>query len=68
MAATSDADLVADTLEETEQETEADFEIISFKTVEEIEKSIVESPFRAIYQTNNFLLPQVKDVVDEFAR
>lgn len=44
---------------------EADFDIISFKTVEEIEKSILESPFRAIYQTNNFLLPQIKDVVDE---
>nr|WP_154385298.1 DUF262 domain-containing protein [Aminobacter sp. MDW-2] len=42
-----------------------DFQIISFKSVEEIEKSIVETPFRAIYQTNNFLLPQVIDVLDE---
>lgn len=41
------------------------FDIISFKTVDEIEKSIVESPFRAIYQTNNFLLPQLKDIIDE---
>lgn len=46
-------------------ETEPDFRIISFTTVEEIEKSIVETPFRAIYQTNNFLLPQVLDVLDE---
>lgn len=44
---------------------ESDFRIISFTTVEEIEKSIVETPFRAIYQTNNFLLPQVIDVLDE---
>lgn len=44
---------------------ESDFRIISFTTVEEIEKSIVETPFRAIYQTNNFLLPQVLDVLDE---
>ncbi|MCK4131027.1 DUF262 domain-containing protein [Ralstonia solanacearum] len=50
---------------EDEGAEEADFDIISFKTVEEIEKSILESPFRAIYQTNNFLLPQIKDVVDE---
>lgn len=42
-----------------------DFRIISFTSVEEIEKSIVETPFRAIYQTNNFLLPQVIDVLDE---
>lgn len=48
-----------------EGQDEADFDIISFKTVDEIEKSIVDSPFRAIYQTNNFLLPQIKDVVDE---
>jgi hypothetical protein len=46
-------------------ETDSDFDIISFKTVEEIERSIVDSPFRAIYQSNNFLLPQIKDVVDE---
>ena len=46
-------------------EADADFDIISFKTVEEIEKSIVDSPFRAIYQNNNFLLPQIVDVVDE---
>lgn len=46
-------------------ESDADFDIISFKTVEEIEKSIVDSPFRAIYQNNNFLLPQIKDVIDE---
>jgi len=50
---------------DAEATAEAEFEIISFKTVDEIEKSIVESPFRAIYQTNNFLLPQIKDVVDE---
>ena len=50
---------------ETETDIEDTFDIISFKTVEEIEKSIVDSPFRAIYQTNNFLLPQVKDVIDE---
>ena len=55
------------TATEIEDSTNADteFEIISFKTVEEIEKSIVESPFRAIYQINNFLIPQIKDVVDE---
>lgn len=47
------------------EEADADFNVISFKTVDEIEKSIVDSPFRAIYQTNNFLLPQIKDVVDE---
>lgn len=47
---------------EGEDET---LDIISFKSVEEIERSIVETPFRAIYQTNNFLLPQVKDIVDE---
>lgn len=46
-------------------ESDATFDVISFKTVEEIEKSIVDSPFRAIYQTNNFLLPQIKDVIDE---
>ena len=46
-------------------EADADFDIISFKTVEEIERSIVDSPFRAIYQNNNFLLPQIKDVVEE---
>lgn len=46
-------------------DVESDFRIISFTTVEEIEKSIVETPFRAIYQTNNFLLPQVLDVLDE---
>ncbi|WP_420479460.1 DUF262 domain-containing protein [Brevundimonas sp. FT23028] len=40
-------------------------DIISFKSVDEIERSIVETPFRAIYQTNNFLLPQIKDIVDE---
>jgi hypothetical protein len=33
---------------------ENESEIISFKSAEEIEKSIVDSPFRAIYQTNNF--------------
>jgi Protein of unknown function DUF262 len=33
--------------------------------VDEIEKSIVDTPFRAIYQTNNFLLPQMKDLVDD---
>ncbi|RWA62102.1 DUF262 domain-containing protein [Mesorhizobium sp.] len=46
-------------------EGEGGFDVISFKTVEEIEKSIVDSPFRAIYQTNNFLLPQIKDVIEE---
>ncbi len=46
-------------------EAESTFDVISFKTVDEIEKSIVDSPFRAIYQTNNFLLPQIKDVIDE---
>ena len=46
-------------------EADPSFDIISFKTVDEIEKSIVESPFRAIYQSNNFFLPQIKDVVDE---
>lgn len=56
------SDLVAGTDDAAE---EADFDIISFKTVDEIEKSIVDSPFRAIYQTNNFLLPQIKDVIDE---
>ncbi|MFH1797449.1 MAG: DUF262 domain-containing protein [Pseudomonadota bacterium] len=49
----------------SEVESEPDFGIISFTTVEEIEKSIVETPFRAIYQTNNFLLPQILDVLDE---
>jgi hypothetical protein len=48
-----------------EVEDEGVFDIISFKTVDEIEKSIVDSPFRAIYQTNNFLLPQLKGVIDE---
>jgi hypothetical protein len=48
-----------------EGEGEANFDVISFKTIEEIERSIVETPFRAIYQTNNFLLPQIKDVIDE---
>jgi hypothetical protein len=46
-------------------EPDPDFRIISLTTVDEIEKSIVETPFRAIYQTNNFLLPQVIDVLDE---
>jgi hypothetical protein len=46
-------------------EGDGGFDVISFKSVEEIEKSIVDSPFRAIYQTNNFLLPQIKDVIDE---
>lgn len=46
-------------------EEDADFSAISFNSVDEIEKSIVDSPFRAIYQTNNFLLPQIKDIVDE---
>ncbi|UCI29431.1 DUF262 domain-containing protein [Mesorhizobium sp. B4-1-4] len=50
---------------EIEAEGDSDFDVISFKTVDQIEKSIVESPFRAIYQTNNFLLPQIVDVIDE---
>jgi hypothetical protein len=54
-----------DEVDALEVDDEGEFDIISFKTVEEIEKSIVESPFRAIYQTNNFLLPQIKDVIDE---
>lgn len=52
-------------IEDPLNEGEESFDVISFKTVDEIEKSIVESPFRAIYQTNNFLLPQIQDVVDE---
>jgi hypothetical protein len=59
------ADSNADSGSGADIEEEADFEIISFKTVDEIERSIVDSPFRAIYQTNNFLLPQLKDVIDE---
>lgn len=54
-----------DIVDEDGAESEADFNVISFQTVEEIEKSIIETPFRAIYQTNNFLLPQIKDVIDE---
>jgi hypothetical protein len=54
-----------DPADETQEESEADFDVISFKTVDEIEKSIVDSPFRAIYQNNNFFLPQIKDVVEE---
>ena len=51
----------------TAVDTEDDdgYEIISFKSLQEIEKSIVDAPFRAIYQTNNFLLPQIKDIVEE---
>lgn len=49
----------------SEGHEDADFGAISFSSVEEIERSIVDSPFRAIYQTNNFLLPQIKDVIDE---
>ncbi|TPK55306.1 DUF262 domain-containing protein [Mesorhizobium sp. B2-4-9] len=59
-----DSDPLLEELDDTE-EADSDFNVISFKTVDEIEKSIVDSPFRAIYQTNNFLLPQIKDVVDE---
>lgn len=53
-----------DDLSYLQDESEANFDVISFKTVEEIEKSILESPFRAIYQTNNFFLPQIKDIVE----
>ena len=40
-------------------------DVISFDSVEEIERSIVEAPFRAIYQRNDFLIPQLKSIIDE---
>jgi hypothetical protein len=48
-----------------DSDEDAEFDIISFNSVEEIEKSIIDSPFRAVYQINNFFLPQIQDVVDE---
>jgi Protein of unknown function DUF262 len=60
--------MTADEINNTENsstEQDADYQIISFSSIDEIEKSIVESPFRAIYQTNNFLLPQVINVIDD---
>jgi hypothetical protein len=42
-----------------------EIDVISFHSEDEIERSIVEAPFRAIYQINNFLLPQLKDIIDE---
>ena len=62
---TTDLEIIDGESETLEVDDEGAFDIISFKTVEEIEKSIVESPFRAIYQTNNFFLPQIKDVIEE---
>jgi len=32
---------------------------------ETIDEQFAKQPFRVVYQTNNFLLPQIKDLIDD---
>lgn len=60
-----EADKVAlEEIEESEEPAEQPVSLILSKD-EEIELQFGEQPFRVVYQTNNFLLPQIRDLILE---
>jgi hypothetical protein len=58
------ADIDVD-LEELEEEIEADDEPIVPVTDQQIDDAFQNISFRVIYQTNSFLLPQLRDLIEE---
>lgn len=63
MAESEIGDVALEEIEEEEQVGEAVNSALSKD--EEIENQFGEQPFRVVYQTNNFLLPQIRDLILE---
>lgn len=56
---------LTDEIEESEEHLPDENAIIEDSSDEAIEDQIVKQPFRVIYQTNNFLLPQIRDLITD---
>ncbi len=56
---------LAEIIDESEYELEQESSTVGAALDEDIEDQIVKQPFRVVYQTNNFLLPQIKDLIDD---
>lgn len=57
---------VADDIENSETTAEDDFdeEDVELSSDDEVEDQLGSQPFRIVYQTNNFFLPQIRDLVN----
>ena len=54
---------VADEIEESEESPELEAYDSAGASDEDIDNQLGSQPFRVVYQTNNFLLPQIRDLI-----
>lgn len=60
---TDDQRDVAEEIEESEELSDAQGSELAQSSDEEVDSQIGSQPFRVVYQTNNFLLPQIRDLI-----